>query len=237
MKNKIIYVGNEHTNFSSRKGIIPDTIVNHISQGNKESCIAWFTSSKNNQSSAHFLVCKNGDVYQFVKIRDMAWSNGLYLKDIKNVKSQKVKSRNINPNRYTISIEHEGIYEKTKGELTDKQLISSIRLHLYIIDYIYEKFKKRVSIDRESIIGHFEIDPIRKPFCPGENFPFETIINEIKKEKLFSDIENHWAKDDILYLIEKRILSGYPDGTFRPKRYITRGEIASIISRIIKDDA
>ncbi len=237
MKNEIIYVGNEHTNFSSRKGTIPDTIVNHIAQGSKESCIDWFTSNTNTQSSAHFLVCENGDVYQFVKIKDMAWSNGLFLKDIKKAKSQKVKNRYINPNRYTISIEHEGIYEKTKGELTDKQLKSSINLHLYIIDYIYDNFKTIINADRENIIGHFDIDPIRKPFCPGNKFPFDTIINEINKEKFFTDVENHWAKKDILYLTEKKILSGYPDRTFRPEEYITRGEIASILRNIIKDDA
>ncbi len=234
MKNKIAYVGNEHTNFSGRKGTIPDTIVNHISQGSKESCIDWFTSVKNTQSSAHFLVCKNGDIYQFVKIEDMAWSNGLYLEDIKKAKSLKVKNRNINPNRYTISIEHEGLYESTEGELTEKQLNSSICLHKHIIDYVYNKYKKIISVDRKNIIGHYEIDPIRKPYCPGEKFPFKKIIKKIKEERFFTDIESHWAKKDIVYLAERKIMKGYPDNSFRPEKYITRGEIANILCEIIK---
>ncbi len=237
MKNKILNAGNEYTNFSSREGTIPDIIVNHISQGSKESCIDWFTSIKNNKSSAHFLVCKNGEIYQFVKIEDMAWGNGLFLKDIKKAKSEKVKNRNVNPNKYTVSIEHEGIYEDSKGNLTKKQFLSSIWLHKYIIDYVYYKYKKIISVDRKSIIGHYEIDPVRKPYCPGEDFPFKEIINEIKKERFFKDIEHHWAKKDIIYLAERQIMKGYPDNSFQPEKYMTRGEIANILCKIIKDDA
>jgi len=237
MKDKIIFVGNEHTNFSSRKNVVPDIIVNHISQGSKESCISWFTSVENTRSSAHFLVGKDGSIYQFVNIRDMAWGNGLYLKDIGYAISENIKKRNINPNRYSISIEHEGVYQKTKGNLTKRQLDSSIYLHRYIIDYVYRNYGKNIFIDRDHIIGHSEIDPIRKPFCPGEKFPFETIISELKKDRFFIDIENHWAKDEIILLAKRKIMEGYPDGSFRPEEYIRRGEVASIISNIIKDDA
>ena len=31
-----------------------------------------------------------------------------------------------------------------------------------------------------------------------------------------SDIESHWAKDEILKLIEEKIILGYPDGTYKP---------------------
>lgn len=50
----------------------------------------------------------------------------------------------------------------------------------------------------------------------------------------FSDIQNHWAKDYISALTQKQIIAGYPDGTFQPDRPITRAEMATMLSRLIK---
>ena len=47
----------------------------------------------------------------------------------------------------------------------------------------------------------------------------------------FSDIGEHWAKDSILNWVEKGLISGYSDGTFRPDRAITRAEFIYIINR------
>jgi len=45
------------------------------------------------------------------------------------------------------------------------------------------------------------------------------------------DIEGHWAQPCIEYLLQKKIFSGYPDGSFQPERAITRAEFAVIVSR------
>lgn len=45
------------------------------------------------------------------------------------------------------------------------------------------------------------------------------------------DVNSSWAKDDILTLVNKGIINGYPDGTFRPQRGITRAEFAKIVAR------
>ena len=228
---KIKFIGNEHTNYSSRKGYAPLVIVDHITQGSKESCISWFTSPNNKQSSAHFLVAKDGEIYQFVHIEDMAWSNGLKREDFSRSKVSIVYEKNINPNLYSVSIEHEGVYEETKGKLTEEQLKSTIWLHEYIIDYVKEKFNVNIPADRNHILGHFEIDPIRKPFCPGELYPFKEIIRALNLP--FNDIKGYWAKDSILKLYEKGIIEGYPDGSFKPYHFITRGEMAEVINRLI----
>ncbi len=230
----INYIRDKNINYSNRRKQKPVVIVNHISQGSKESCISWFKSKNNNNSSTHFLVGRDGSIYQFVKIEDAAWGNGLYLEDIKNAFSSVVRSKYINPNLYTVSIEHEGIYEKSKGSLTKKQLNSTIFLHRYIINYIKNKYKYSIPINRKHIIGHYEIDPNRKPYCPGEKFPFDKIIEKLKKDQSFKDIENHWAEKAILNVTNKNIMEGYPDGNFRPEEYIKRGELASIINKLIK---
>lgn len=47
----------------------------------------------------------------------------------------------------------------------------------------------------------------------------------------FSDIEGHWAEHIITQLMEKGIVSGFPDGTARPNQIITRGEFAALLVR------
>ena len=48
----------------------------------------------------------------------------------------------------------------------------------------------------------------------------------------FLDIpENHWAKDSITELVDRNIIGGYPDGTFRPESFVTRAEIATLFDK------
>lgn len=47
----------------------------------------------------------------------------------------------------------------------------------------------------------------------------------------FGDVSAHGFQEEIMYLVEEGIISGYPDGTFRPDRTVTRGEAAIMIGR------
>ncbi len=46
-----------------------------------------------------------------------------------------------------------------------------------------------------------------------------------------SDIQGHWANDFIQALIDREILSGFPDSTFRPQNSLTRAEYAALIAK------
>jgi uncharacterized lipoprotein YddW (UPF0748 family) len=48
---------------------------------------------------------------------------------------------------------------------------------------------------------------------------------------MFTDIQNHWAEESILQLRSQNLINGYPDGTFRPNRNLTRAEFAAILTR------
>lgn len=50
---------------------------------------------------------------------------------------------------------------------------------------------------------------------------------------IFKDIENHWAKNQIVELIDKKIINGYGDSTFKPNSSITRAELAVIIVKAL----
>ncbi len=64
------------------------------------------------------------------------------------------------------------------------------------------------------------------------------LVNSLKLERktentyMFSDINNHWAKDVILIAADNNFISGYSDNTVKPDRHITLAEVSSIISRV-----
>ena len=45
----------------------------------------------------------------------------------------------------------------------------------------------------------------------------------------FTDIDTHWAKENIIDLISVNIISGYPDGSFKPENNITVSEFLKMI--------
>uniref|UniRef100_UPI00192E7503 S-layer homology domain-containing protein n=1 Tax=Paenibacillus gorillae TaxID=1243662 RepID=UPI00192E7503 len=49
--------------------------------------------------------------------------------------------------------------------------------------------------------------------------------------KVPSDIANSWAKETILSWIERGLVNGYEDGSFKPNKTITRAEIVALINR------
>ena len=46
---------------------------------------------------------------------------------------------------------------------------------------------------------------------------------------LLNDIGGHWAEPAINNLVSKRLITGYPDGSFKPERNITRAEFVAIL--------
>lgn len=56
-------------------------------------------------------------------------------------------------------------------------------------------------------------------------------------ESLFNDVDNkHGYKTEIQYLVNKGLISGYGDGTFKPKANLTRAHAAILIARALKLD-
>ena len=51
----------------------------------------------------------------------------------------------------------------------------------------------------------------------------------------FKDIESHWAKECISQMAPRKLVSGYPDGSFRPNATITRAEFAVLMLNAFPD--
>lgn len=54
-----------------------------------------------------------------------------------------------------------------------------------------------------------------------------------KTAAAFSDILNHWAKDEISIAFNNSWVDGYPDGTFLPQRNISRAEAMTLVNRVL----
>jgi len=46
------------------------------------------------------------------------------------------------------------------------------------------------------------------------------------------DIVGHWAEPFIRALVERNLIGGYPDGTFKPETSLNRGQYAALIARV-----
>ncbi|MEH2192599.1 MAG: DUF3370 family protein [Nostoc sp.] len=53
----------------------------------------------------------------------------------------------------------------------------------------------------------------------------------------FSDTQNYWAKNCVQQLGERKLITGYPDGSFRPEATVTRAEAAVLMLNAFPDSS
>jgi N-acetylmuramoyl-L-alanine amidase len=167
----------------------------HISIGTLQS-MYWTFSNPNNgrQASAHYGVGRKGEIWQYVDIRRAAWTQGISDSASFNRATAPIVRANmgVNPNLYLVSIEHEGYYEGymengqtivenlgADGDLTEIQFYATCWLHKHIQEEVREIYGSTFSLSPYSTPGHFQIDPKRKPFCPGVKFPWSRLHAEL----------------------------------------------------------
>ncbi|WP_058303458.1 N-acetylmuramoyl-L-alanine amidase [Gorillibacterium timonense] len=222
----IIQKGNAHTNSSSREGHVPFIIVDHISAGSMSSMDSWFTSPSNTVSSAHFGVSKSGKIHQYVPITRMAWANGLTTDAIPKAAASLVRQNApVNPNKYTVSIEHEG----TDGNLTEAQFAATVELHRFIAAEVKWLYGQALLLDEQHVIGHFQVDPARKPNCPGPKFPWSRLYQALSSSESVR-IEN---VPDVKEEMGERPIPRGSDGNREEAANMTT-ENATLSARMIK---
>lgn len=173
-------------------------IVNHITAGLMPGTLSWLRNPAA-KASAHYLVSKNGEVFQLVKDEDTAWHAGI----VKQPDWPLYDGSN--PNFYTLGIEHEAL----AGEgLTEKQYQASLWLHRQLLK------KWGIKLDREHIIGHYRIDGIDRKNDPGAAFPWD---------KLFQDLNN---KDNTLEAVNIEIINSLKGVIIEGQSYTPVRELA-----------
>ncbi len=148
----ITWVDIAPSNYRGGRQMGPDMIVMHIAEGSRASVLAQFKNPAS-EVSAHFLVCKTGEVVQFVSTKDVAFGNGVIRKPVSEIVLTHPAT---NPNEYSISIEHEGF---ATADITEAQYASSVKL----VKFLAEKWS--IPLDATHVIGHRQITGDRT--CPG----------------------------------------------------------------------
>lgn len=86
------------------------------------------------------------------------------------------------------------------------------------------------SSNRTSVTGHTDT---------GDKDPSSHQTGEQDKPSsssaVFSDISGHWAESTIEQAVKKKMVGGYPDGTFRPDNPIKREEFFSLFSNLLTE--
>ena len=65
-------------------------------------------------------------------------------------------------------------------------------------------------------------------------FLFTTMLGAVPSQAVaadLSDIGNHWAQSQIKALVDKGVVTGYPDNTFQPDKTITRAEFITMTNK------
>ncbi len=169
-------------NYMSRKGWKPDMIVLHIAEGSFKGTVSW-CCNKNSGVSCHYVTGKNGELAQLVDLDKASWCNGTKTEkgakyDYRRSTNRLVRERKTNANYYSISFENEGYsYKDGYGRLTDKQYATLLKVLKELIT------KYNIPVDREHIVGHYEIAPKEKPNCPGKKFQWDELMKDLTEWK------------------------------------------------------
>ena len=146
-----------------RKGYKPEAVVIHIMEGTLPGTDSWFANPQS-KVSAHYGIGQTGAIHRYVKETDTAWHAGR-VSTPTWTRIRKLGSHTyLNPNYYTIGIEHEGHVNSNWSETMYKassELIRDIAM------------RWQIPLDREHIIGHHEIYGVKT--CPG----FKVDINRL----------------------------------------------------------
>ena len=176
-------------NHSALKGYKFIAIVDHIMSGTLAGTDSWFQNPASKVSS-HFGVGKNGEIHQYVDTDYPAWANGTA-----NNPNWSLLKSGVNPNYYTISIEHEG---ESGDVMPEAQYQATLSLHRWLIKEI------GIEVSTDTIIGHYRIDSVNKANCPGSGFPWDRLFKDLKGVEDVLDVavllfskEDYFAGSDV----------------------------------------
>jgi N-acetyl-anhydromuramyl-L-alanine amidase AmpD len=198
---------------AGRAGTTIDMIVIHVTEGNRSSVRDWF-GNDGSDVSAHYQVCTDGTIDQFVDENDTAFHAGRVL----NPTAPLVLARpGVNPNLYAIGIEHEG---DGRHELAPKQRAASLELQLDIC-----RRRPAIALSRRHIVGHHEVFAAKT--CPGA-IDVDRLVAELQSIApsasrpvpplvVWSEFANDW-------LVVTRVVSD-SEWYFTPLSAVRRGTI------------
>jgi uncharacterized protein YgiM (DUF1202 family) len=151
-------------NYRVESGRTIDMIVIHKAEGSLSSAVSWFQNSAA-KVSAHYVVNAN-EVVQTVQDKNEAWHAGNHAYNMRS-----------------IGIENEGY--SARNDITD----AHYRRLAQLVAYLCNKYS--ISIDRQHIIGHYQVPDPNHPgefggadhhiHCPGPNFDWTLFMSYVNQ--------------------------------------------------------
>ena len=126
----------------------------------------------------------------------------------------------------TIKIEakdEKGAISKLDYKVT-KNAVETVKAISYIKGYPDGTFRPQANVTRAEAAQMFAT-----LLNGGANFGTSSATR-------FSDASDDWFSKAVNYVVAKGLISGYPDGTFKPNESITRAEFAQMISGYVKNE-
>lgn len=155
---------------TARAGQHPEAIVIHLMDGSLAGTDEWFNTEPwkrpepKSASASHYGIGKDGTVHQYVYDQHRAYHAGNVVEPTAQLVIDK---KGINPNLWTIGIEHEGRMTD-EGPWPDAQLAASAQLLAEL------SVNWHIPLDRTHIFGHHEVYA-PKP-CPGPGVDLDKLI-------------------------------------------------------------
>lgn len=156
-----------------RRSFRPEGIVIHIMQGTLYGTDSWFQSAVS-KASAHYGVGKWGEVHQYVKEQDTASHTGRAGVPRWSMIKHDSAGNPINPDYYTIGIEHEGDLDT---DWTPEMYDMSSSLICTICS------RWNIPIDREHIIGRNELYQQKRPLTNTINIDLLITLAREKQDQ------------------------------------------------------
>lgn len=189
-----------------RRGYRPEAVVIHIMDGVLSGNDSWFRSPES-KVSAHYGIGDHGDVHQYVAETDTAWHAGRTYRS-----SWTLLKPGINPNLYTIGIEHEG---QADTPWSDEMLRASIQLVAELCN------RWSIETDRDHVVGHREI--YARKSCPGNWLDLSGYASQLREAVLRQDFYNFFEQ---LGIVTARV-----DLNLRREAPTTEAPVARIVPK------
>lgn len=177
----IVWIGTP--NWHARTdGQEPVAIVYHVTDDLVFEHVRTHFTNPASRASAHFVVGRDGTLWQFVATRHAAWTNGDFAgwrQDIPWLNAAIARcyhaTRNpngrMNLNDFCCSIEFMG---KPGMEFTPAQFVRAVEITRYLLGRY-----PGIRPNRGHLLRHADINSVSRPYCPGPTFPLGEVIEAV----------------------------------------------------------
>jgi len=167
----IRFIGCAPRNFrTGRSNHQVEAVVIHLIDGSQVGCDATFLDNNlTDPRSAHYSISKSGVIHQYVDEQDTAFHSGRVVNPTWPGLKLGSDGRPVNPNLYTIGIEHEG---RPNDEWPDEMYIASAAL----LRAIAERNPALSTLSERNVAMHRQIRADKS--CPGFKFSLQRLLLE-----------------------------------------------------------